>query len=83
METGDDVLAEDVMRFIVETSGMSARQISLAMGMNGRYVSETLNRGKDVRTSTLVKTCEDGTADAPRPIHVYLEADGVFHHVVP
>lgn len=71
------------MRFIVDESGMSARQISLAMDRNDLYVARAINKGKDVQTSTLSRVCEDGTADAPNPAHLCIEVGGKLYRIVP
>ena len=83
IELGDDVDIHGIVKWIAKESGLSYREISLAMGMWPRYIAKIVEKDKDVQGSTLVREC-DGThkAKAPNPATLYIQIGGTMHRIV-
>jgi len=77
MEFGGVVPADKVIEEVVRISGKSARQVSMDMGRNDKYLYITKGRGSDIRVSTLVDLV-DGAG-----VNCYFEKDGIFYRLVP
>lgn len=83
IELGEDVDIHGIVKWIAKESGLSYREISLAMGMWPRYIAKIVEKDKDAQGSTIVRTC-DAThkAKAPNPATLYIQIGGTMHRIV-
>ena len=83
IELGEDISVDGIVKTITRSSGLSSRKLSVAMGRGQRYIERVIDRGDEVKSTTLAEICDaTHTGNAPNPATLYIQIGGAMHRIV-